>query len=754
MGFKIKALLIAAVLCLAFTGLSSAADDSKVCWEKPCNTTVEQCDNETVFTLNDVDSEAEVVKSEHGYYYVSMRNVTEDGERIVTTGDIRLTGYHSKYDPNTKVVTGDEDAKDEVAEIVDEPFKYMDINDNGQYDLYDPVYVDVDNDGEISSGDIRLTDVPPVDVHSLEKTEEEYGEKLADAGEWGLEAWSVVESGDEDKGMDIGAIGSGQAADLLGWVDADDSGDWTCEDKLYIRAPNDHEWFADVVTINDVRLYIPPEEECVPECGTKVVQGDHDATYALTLPEDAKLVQLEDEPTAVYISMDGSDDVSVGDVRLTGVSTEYDPNTKVTYSNKVDLGKDYEDMDQDAIKYADIDGQPGYTVGDPLYIDMDGDDAVSAGDVRLNKVPIFETDGMEPGEVGETYSVVESGSFDADADSEFELEDLGDISDRLGYIDSDATGDWTCPDKLYFQQLVGDEYVDENESDMSHPKDKFVTIGDHRIYEPFSDEMSPFEGLEDWPECGTKVVKCDVDVTYALMDNKGDDIEDLIRYTDRNSNEVFDEGDNAYIDMDDNNRVTVGDVRLTDVSVDGQYFYYNNTKVEQHDKDIGEDLTKESDGEYRWFADSNRDLLSMIGEELVDIENGELFFNIMILDADCSKTWTCVDGLFLQVDHAAFENASDVHMDEYDVGAPADGYNEANLDFVTHKDGRLFIPPEMVDGTNGGEDEPEEFWMNYDANDNGEIEKSEALEAIDDYFADGSEMTKDDVMNVINKFFG
>ncbi|MCS3923570.1 hypothetical protein [Methanosalsum natronophilum] len=737
MRWKLSLILLAAIVCLAMTGVS-AADDVKFCWEKPCGTIVEQCDKETVFTLNDVDPETEIVKTTHGYVYVSMRNVTNvDGDRVIAPGDIRLSNWHDKYEPNTKVNDTDADGVGTtvISEIIDVPLKYMDINENGIYDLYDPVYVDVNGDGVVSSGDIRLTAVPPVDVYSLEMVEGEYGTLLWEAGEWGYEAWSVVRTGDADRGEELIAIGSGQASDLLGYVDADDSGDWTCPDKLYIRAPNVHDWFQNVVTINDVRLYIPPDEECVPECGTKVVQGDKDATYALT-PIEATLVQLRDEPTAIYINMDGSPSVSVGDIRLTGVSTEYDRKTKVTFSDRFDLGAPYATtpMDQNSIKYADIDGIGGYSLGDPLYIDVDGSGDVSDGDFRLTDVPLFAKGDMTKGQAGEAGTIVKAGpTVTDDADAGWELKTIGNINDIIGYIDSDATGTWTCPDKLYFQQLYESRYTLEvsNGYGWEFPHDMFVTVGDYRVYEPISDVRSPFYGLEEWPESSNKVFMCNKDATYVLTDHFMP-IEELLRYADLNQNNRFDVTEPAYIDMDNSGTVTVGDIRLTDVTIDGEFFYENNTKVVIHDKDIGVPLKKYSNGEYTWFAHCERDLLSLIEEDMV--LDGKLGFSIKIFDADCSKDWTCVDGLYIQRDHEV-------------LGTASEGYNPVNMDFVTHMNGRLFIPPEYIadnvndedNDNNNGIDEP--------------VTLEDVIAAINEYMnSNGESPTLDQVVSLINAY--
>jgi hypothetical protein len=430
----------------------------------------------------------------------------------------------------------------------------------------------------------------------------------------------------------------------------------------------------------------------------------------------------------MYMDMDNDEKVSVGDVRLTAVSTTYEPNTKVKFSDEKDLGHDLKTADLDMIKYADLEETAdGYSLGDPVYIDMDGNDEVSDGDVRLTDSPVFDSGDMTAGEAGEAWSIVTSGdTVTDDADVGWGLESIGDTPGpvgTVGFIDTDATNDWTCPDKLYFQQPVGEEFNEGSElGNEAYAHNLFTTVGDLRLYIPYNDPYSPFQGVEEWPECGTKVTTCDVDVTYALLPHdEVYDIDQLLAYSDRNDNGMFDSEDNAYIDMDASGDVTIGDVRLTDVAIK-EDFYSNNTKVaDEHSRELGDELHYFAGDLDDWEAleDSNRDLLNLIG----DLEDNTDDINIMWFDADCSGTWTCVDGIYLQSVH------------------DTDGYNEANEYFVTHGDDRLFIPPDLV--SEGGMDEPE--YNQFDADQNGVISAEELSSAIDAFYAgniSGSELSE------------
>ncbi|RNI11869.1 hypothetical protein EFE42_09545 [Methanohalophilus sp. RSK] len=674
MQWKISVFLLAAMLCLAFTG-AAAAEDVKCTWDKPCGTEVEQCDNETTFVLYDALN-ATVVKSLHGYYYVDLEpDFNGQDERIITAGDIRISNWHTNYEPNTKVASNDMDNQNVVQEVIDCPIVYVDVNDNGMYDLYDGVAFDLDENTEISTGDILLTDLPAVDVYSL--AESNAGDFVESQGVDG-QSWDKIDQGHPAYGMEVAPIGEGCVGDLIKWVDADNSDDKSFADKFYLIQPHNESsyWMDETVTIGDTRLYIPPGDECVPECGTKVIQGDHDATYMLMTNLDAQLASYTyGGGTEWYVDMDNDSKVSFGDVRLTNVSTQYGPNTKVKVSDEFDLGHDLTTADQTLIRYMDNDELPGYTLGDALYLDVNGNYQVDAGDVRLVEVEVSLT--------GDTYvydawSVVEDGDVDTldlgffwDGLLEsFSWEQDAEFNDMIGYIDSDCTGDWTCPDKLYFQQMT-DKFQ----------YDKAVTVGDHRLYVPVNDPNSPFFEMEEWPECGTKVTLCDIDVEYALTEVFSN--YDLIKYVDRNNDDEFTEGvDHAYIDMDgvanETGVVTLYDVRLTDVSIK-EAFYPNNTKVmDQHALDLGQTLDDADEN----LMNSDVDLLGVVPNFDPEEDPADWpTFTVGLFDTDCSGDWTCVDALYLQID------------DEFCTDNMA----------VTHGDFRLFIPPDMISDQNGGD---------------------------------------------------
>ena len=760
---------IAAMIVISIVAVTVSAICTPTVCEKDCSTKVEQCDVEAVMALDSVPEGAQVV-TVNGDVYIDMTG----GDDRIGAGDIRLTETCCGM-PNSKVMPHDNEEIGSVFTILDQDiFTYMDSNANGIFDVGDAIYLDVDDDEEASVGDIRLTASPPFDV--LDSN----GDVAIVAGEYGT-AWSCVGIADDDFGAVLEEIGTGilpsgegtlQA--LGGVIDGDCSGDWTCPDKLYLNQPTGLPQFDEFVTIGDLRLYMPNASdvmpvamgECFDQCGTRVRQCAKDAVYALrvdtgaewgyTDTQDDDIFTPGDHNEGGYIDMDNDGVVSAGDVRVTSAnSLEFDPNTKVADCDG-DIDRLLETPDafyndaQTVFRCIDLDEEPGYSLGDPVYMDVDDSNDVSKYDIRITQSPvcdILKADGsvdVAAGEWGASWSIVEL--MDADAINDMPLTKLPDgaggyavVDDLLGFIDSDCNLCWSCPDKLYLQQLVGaDNY------------DLFVTIGDVRLYVPPA-AIGDGPGEPCWEPCGTKVWQCDVDLVYALM-AMPDGAQ--VRYVDEDASGDFSyenaiDGDGVYIDMDNNGIVSQGDIRLSYVctehdpntkvgtdslyhdDIDDIFMGATDDRVLYADIDglagytLGDPLYLDVDGDGLTrgdirltaapvYPDSDYGPTGSIGAawtrvisgdaELlwaaagVDIEELDALENItQVFDSDCTQSWTCPDKLYLQ---------------------------QANYDFVTIGDERLYIPLNRTDGPDHNQ---------YDTNENCKIEMSELAVAIGDW---------------------
>ena len=440
---------------------------------------------------------------------------------------------------------------------------YVDMDVDGVYSLPDPLYLDMNADGIISEGDIRLIEA------------------------FGYSAYSIVVNGDADAPVPnpapivlldpatnavSGAGGALPFDDYLGFVDSSCDGQWTPngEDKLYLQqlvlwpcgSGGPINQFDAFVTLGDFRLYMPPGEDCWPDCGTKVMQCDPDAVYAFLIPGisatnpfvtlvpamefrwvDTNSNGIFDQADNAYVNTDGAGiNVEVGDVRLTECCG-CGPNTMVGVCGNCDLSplSPFEAItQQDVVGYIDMVDAHGvlngvYDLDDPLYLDIGGmspgvagpnfaDGVVSPGDIRLTDAFGYDA-----------WSVVVAGDADCPVSPPARIplsdpvlnipmtpavDDGVQLNQLLGFVDSECNYVWDddADDKLYLQQLVGDVatgFRPVPRNGIVQQFDLFATIGDLRLFIDES-KVGPGPGEPCWLECGTKVMECDVDAVYGL----------------------------------------------------------------------------------------------------------------------------------------------------------------------------------------------------------------------------------------------
>ena len=589
---KMATTIVVAMMALA---MITVAITAQICQnpscEKDCGTKVEQCDTETVFQLTpvapgtavgfyDIDNDGVFDANEGAVIDMDPTSLT--GAGIISDGDVRISDciVCGNVPANTLVDSCDGDAGQVITPFPaaadgNGPFRFADMIANGQMDMAEGIYLDADGSRDVSPNDIRLTKSPVLQIGTVAPGT--YGAK-----------WSRVQFGNGDVGANLIAVpaylGSawfngppGFAQGVLAFVDSDCSaGIWSRGDKLYLQQPHG-DWFTAtgwqydiMVTFGDVRLYIPANDPCVPECGTKVSQCTKDAVYAVTRSNDANggaLWQWGFFGDAVYMDMNGDGVVTIDDVRLSVsdfCEETYQPNTLVE-ANDCDLGTVLTIGNQRALRYTDLNGNGGYDTEDPLYLDVDStgglNGQVSIDDIRLTDAPVCDGD-TSFGALGSqklAWSRVKSGDPELVGGVNLWFltnvpriptvpGDSGTPRNALGYVDVDCSLDWSSGDILYVQQAHG-----QSTANPSEQHDAYVTIGDSRLYVPLNDPCIL--------KCGTKVIQCDEDMTYALEDTGMNIIN--WGYIDGNNVNVFDGDDSGYIDMDSNGIVTEGDVRVS-----------------------------------------------------------------------------------------------------------------------------------------------------------------------------------------------
>lgn len=319
--------------------------------------------------------------------YINLRDETEVGP-----GDIRLavrsqagTGVTS----GTPARVGDADLGDNPLSLVDLPagahLAYRDLNNNDVFDHGDVLYLRMSGDSNVATGDVRLSHSSAggmgtcvrqgdSDIHQLTKTTAL--PSIADGVKY-MDAWNAGEyqpgspvyftSQDE---VDLGAVrwvgfwGFGTHGHLVGDTStdrtytlnefpglADDKaiicfvstggGNYVPEDPVYLSRDNDG--CTKNVRSGDVRLSGTGNHNA----GTTVKSGDSDVGNPLSLAGNAELRYYEsglgtsadyDPKDYIYLDMQGTESVSIGDVRISArASPSFNAGSKVASGNG-DLG--------------------------------------------------------------------------------------------------------------------------------------------------------------------------------------------------------------------------------------------------------------------------------------------------------------------------------------------------------------------------------------------------------------------------------
>jgi hypothetical protein len=301
---------------------------------------------------------------------------------------------------------------------------FYDVDGDSLYSRGDNVYINIDCvDEEVSVGDIRLTPV----------------------GSFAAGTNVAAGNSDVNNGMCVapatcaapdGITGAAGGVDPAGWdfFDADGDDDWTNSDVAYIDADDD-----DLASSIDVRLGSVGGEPF----GSQVTIGDNDIVYGLAdvLPFTA-ICFVDDDGSgdynpgeAVYATTDAcGGDVTGNDLRLTPSSGQ-GAGTQVRATHN-DFGNPYDDPGA-SVEFYDVDGDGVYSLGDQVYIDMDGGgDEVGVGDVRLTTVGSFAAG-----------SVVAAGN--SDVNNGFAGVAFNEAVTDWDIFDADGDGAWTNGDIAY-----------------------------------------------------------------------------------------------------------------------------------------------------------------------------------------------------------------------------------------------------------------------------------------------------------------
>lgn len=278
--------------------------------------------------------------------YLAQGSTTEEG-------DVRLANPRDGS-ALTKIGAGADDTGLELTSLSGE-LGYFDIDRNGYLSAGDAVYFDHDGSGE---GQVSLRDVILT----------------------GPNAGSLVTSGNDRFGNGLESLSTDHD---LGYHDEDDDGDYDTEDGAVIDLDADG-W----VSVSDVRL----TDTSGGDGGTLVEATDDDVTFALEDFSDTWGFEHRDPDgddafdtsEAAYITT--GDSVATFAIRVANPPSGFSSGRQVIEEDS--------DWRVDTLEISGSlahDGDGDFTDGDMLYLDVDGDDEVDRGDIRLTGSGAGET---------------------------------------------------------------------------------------------------------------------------------------------------------------------------------------------------------------------------------------------------------------------------------------------------------------------------------------------------------------------------
>lgn len=494
---------------------------------------------------------------------------------------------------------------------------YEDIGSTpGAPDATDAFFIDVAGDNQVNLNDVVLTSQGGTVGSQVTSSNPHLGNTLITTN---LPAALVITKDYAPviaEGGPDGAFGLGDGM----FVDVDSSGDVSAGD-IVISSPNAA--FGTRLTgasADATETVFDPATEAVCDGATKIAGGGADCTGARAASnvyfEDTSDDDVLDAGEDVYLAT--ATTVAGGHYRVRSAAlTAF---TTVLCGNALkdaDCGDTIEKLATAAITSAtmsaagltgvvghDADGTGDYTVGDGLYIDVDGDGYPSAGDIPLSGSGLTSGDIREvtdtdfvhalsamplgyqfiysdvnvDGQLGATENVV----IDADADTKVELADTRVTNHNSCALGSQRTATNTC-DQTDWKILAGAAFgwTDSNNNGV-------LDIGDSIYLEHDGDTALEVNDIRvtahQTKAAGSRITASDSsELTTALTALPAA----TLTFLDVDGSGSLTHGDKLYLDLDGNGFVSPGDVRMSNGNLGGAY----GTYVDLDDADVVQVLT-------------------------------------------------------------------------------------------------------------------------------------------------------------------
>ncbi len=526
----------------------------------------------------------------------------------------------------------------------------------------DPIYIDIDEDGTLDPGDLRVTegkdgsnsvespgsrvsaddddccgtsydttitptlkfvDNEPSPTDGVRQTEEAvYMDVSGAGGDTTIAQGDVpiaggsegdrVETGDNEVGDTIKDVAGTHTIKI--W-DADGDGSYSAADSVYLDMDDD-----DRITPGDIVLY-SGDESGASGHGTVIDPSSSEVVSEFTSFGGTPEFAFHDSQTtdgaytsgeSLWLDIDGDEVLEAGDVTIiSGDSASGSEGDQLdTNDDEVDSQPSpMEGIGTGALSFHDANGNNQFDAGDNLYINTDGDSEVDAGDIRLN-----EANSRSFGDISSSDGDVGNNLLTAGVDTT-----------RFKYVDADGSG--TYNGTLDSESESDRVYYDADNDGFLSPGDVVISSNAGSAGDVIQSGDSGIEfpclttGNFDWT-AGT---------LYA-WDEDGDGTVDL--------------DDPIYLSRTADTTISVLDLRLSAASSD----LAAGTQVRSGDFDQTSSSVVAVSGTWRFFDED--------GDNRYDIE----------------------DSLFIDVDNSATISVGDVRVIDPDETAKGDRVTSSDAD--------------------------------------------------------------------------
>lgn len=476
----------------------------------------------TAVAWDDADS-SNTISSTEGVYL----DTDADGE--VSVGDIRFRGSSGSGLKGAPVKSSDADCCGDITLTTAlGSFGFVDVYPGGALDgelgLGDPVFLDLDGGGTVSTADIKVVSAGSSAARPLAS-----GAFVTTSG---AASFAAVTGSDPDINSALVDLAGNFA---LRAFDANGNGNVDNSDTVYLDLAQDGGATPDRMPgPGDVRLSKPLSGSSLA-AGTMPDGDDADTVHQLLAAAGAQLALSDTGNSAgvaengegIYLDMDASNDVTVNDVRLILSDTTTLSGKQVLSTDTGDLGDPLIAWPGNGFRFRDLNSNTVFDAADHLYVELDSDGIAEVGDFKLAKGS------------GATTSAA------------------------VGRLTSSASADLTgallaaTPTISYYDVTGGGGYTKGDVVFLDFDGDGLVTAGDVRV----STGSAPFTTF------GETITDAETEMEYCFSQATSLDFSgSLLGFRDDDNDNIADNEEMVYFDRNGDGTTDTLDVRLSTVT--------------------------------------------------------------------------------------------------------------------------------------------------------------------------------------------